>query len=34
VAALDSTQQARKTYEAHKADRHPFLTPATEEAPQ
>jgi 3D-(3,5/4)-trihydroxycyclohexane-1,2-dione acylhydrolase (decyclizing) len=31
VAALDSTKQARKTYEAHKAEQRPFLTPDTEE---
>jgi 3D-(3,5/4)-trihydroxycyclohexane-1,2-dione acylhydrolase (decyclizing) len=34
VAALDSTQHARKTYDAHKAEQRPFLTPATEEASQ
>jgi 3D-(3,5/4)-trihydroxycyclohexane-1,2-dione acylhydrolase (decyclizing) len=28
VAQLDSTQQARKTYDTHKADQRPFLTPA------
>jgi 3D-(3,5/4)-trihydroxycyclohexane-1,2-dione acylhydrolase (decyclizing) len=32
IAALDSTNQARKTYEAHKAEQRPFLTPSTEEA--
>ena len=34
VAALDSTQQARKTYEAHKAEQRPFLTPISEETQQ
>jgi len=29
VAALDSTNQARKTYEAHKAEQRPLLTPVT-----
>jgi 3D-(3,5/4)-trihydroxycyclohexane-1,2-dione acylhydrolase (decyclizing) len=29
VAALDSTNQARKTYEAHKAVQRPLLTPVT-----
>ena len=29
VAQLDSTQQARKTYEAHKAEQRPLLTPVT-----
>jgi 3D-(3,5/4)-trihydroxycyclohexane-1,2-dione acylhydrolase (decyclizing) len=28
VAQLDSTQQARKTYEAHKANQRPYITPA------
>jgi 3D-(3,5/4)-trihydroxycyclohexane-1,2-dione acylhydrolase (decyclizing) len=27
VAALDSTQQARKTYEEHKATQRPLITP-------
>jgi 3D-(3,5/4)-trihydroxycyclohexane-1,2-dione acylhydrolase (decyclizing) len=31
VAALDSTQQARKTYEAHKAAQRPLLSPGSEE---
>ena len=31
VAQLDSTRQARKTYEAHKAEQRPLLTPVTEE---
>jgi len=31
VAALDSTQQARKTYEAHKAAQRPLLSPRSEE---
>jgi 3D-(3,5/4)-trihydroxycyclohexane-1,2-dione acylhydrolase (decyclizing) len=31
VAALESTQQARKTYEAHKAEQRPLLTPVREE---
>jgi 3D-(3,5/4)-trihydroxycyclohexane-1,2-dione acylhydrolase (decyclizing) len=30
VAALDSTNQARKTYEAHKAEQRHLLTPHTE----
>jgi 3D-(3,5/4)-trihydroxycyclohexane-1,2-dione acylhydrolase (decyclizing) len=30
VAQLESTQQARKTYEAHKAEQRPLLTPAEE----
>ena len=30
VAALDSTNQARKTYEAHKAEQRSLLTPTTE----
>ena len=29
VAQLDSTQQARKTYESHKANQRPYLRPAT-----
>jgi 3D-(3,5/4)-trihydroxycyclohexane-1,2-dione acylhydrolase (decyclizing) len=33
VAQLDSTRQARKTYEAHKAEQRPLLTPVTEETP-
>jgi 3D-(3,5/4)-trihydroxycyclohexane-1,2-dione acylhydrolase (decyclizing) len=28
VSQLDSTQQARKTYEAHKANQRPYITPA------
>jgi 3D-(3,5/4)-trihydroxycyclohexane-1,2-dione acylhydrolase (decyclizing) len=28
VAALDSTNQARKTYEAHKAEQQSLLAPA------
>ena len=31
VAQLDSTRQARKTYEAHKAEQRPLLTPVPEE---
>jgi 3D-(3,5/4)-trihydroxycyclohexane-1,2-dione acylhydrolase (decyclizing) len=31
VAALDSTQQARKTYEAHKAAQRPLLSPGSQE---
>jgi 3D-(3,5/4)-trihydroxycyclohexane-1,2-dione acylhydrolase (decyclizing) len=31
VAQLDSTRQARKTYEAHKAEQRPLLTPVAEE---
>jgi 3D-(3,5/4)-trihydroxycyclohexane-1,2-dione acylhydrolase (decyclizing) len=31
VAQLDSTQQARKTYDTHKAEQRPFLTPAVQE---
>jgi 3D-(3,5/4)-trihydroxycyclohexane-1,2-dione acylhydrolase (decyclizing) len=31
VAQLDSTQQARKTYDTHKAEQRPFLTPALQE---
>jgi 3D-(3,5/4)-trihydroxycyclohexane-1,2-dione acylhydrolase (decyclizing) len=31
VAALDSTQQARKTYEAHKAAQRPYLAPGFQE---
>ncbi len=31
VAQLDSTNQARKTYEAHKADQRLFLTPSSPE---
>ena len=31
VAQLDSTQQARKVYESHKAEQRAFLTPVTEE---
>ena len=27
VAALDSTQQARKTYDAHKAEQRPLIAP-------
>ena len=28
VAQLDSTQQARNTYESHKANQRPYITPA------
>ena len=28
IAQLESTQEARKTYEAHKAEQRPFVTPA------
>jgi 3D-(3,5/4)-trihydroxycyclohexane-1,2-dione acylhydrolase (decyclizing) len=31
VSQLDSTQQAYKVYESHKATQHPFLTPVPEE---
>jgi len=31
VAQLDSTRQARKTYEGHKAEQRPLLTPVTDE---
>jgi 3D-(3,5/4)-trihydroxycyclohexane-1,2-dione acylhydrolase (decyclizing) len=31
VAQLDSTRHARKTYEAHKAEQRPLLTPVAEE---
>ena len=31
VAALDSTQQARRTYEAHKAAQRPLLSPSSQE---
>ena len=31
VAQLESTQQARKTYEVHKAEQRPLLTPVREE---
>ncbi|NMH96948.1 3D-(3,5/4)-trihydroxycyclohexane-1,2-dione acylhydrolase (decyclizing) [Pseudonocardia acidicola] len=31
VAQLTSTQQARKTYEAHKADQRPLITPISQE---
>ena len=31
VAQLDSTRQARKTYEEHKAEQRPLLTPSKQE---
>ena len=34
VAALESTQQARKTYEAHKAAQRPLLAPGPQEGPR
>ncbi|WP_250550565.1 thiamine pyrophosphate-dependent enzyme, partial [Pseudonocardia sp. H11422] len=34
VAQLESTQQARKTYEANKASQRPFLTPSPQEGSQ
>jgi 3D-(3,5/4)-trihydroxycyclohexane-1,2-dione acylhydrolase (decyclizing) len=32
VSQLESTQQARKTYESHKANQRPYITPAREAA--
>jgi 3D-(3,5/4)-trihydroxycyclohexane-1,2-dione acylhydrolase (decyclizing) len=34
VAALDSTQQARTTYQQHKSDQRPFLRPSEQEGQQ
>jgi 3D-(3,5/4)-trihydroxycyclohexane-1,2-dione acylhydrolase (decyclizing) len=34
TSALDSTQQARRTYEQHKSDQRPFLRPSEQEGQQ